>query len=60
VSETEESRRNEEGEHPELDRGYERDEGGQIPEKQGRDDEYHGPDPGKDEAGDADDEDQGV
>jgi hypothetical protein len=60
VFETEDAGRGEEGEHPELDRAYDREEGGQVPEQQDRDDGYSGPDPGQDRTGDGDDEDQGI
>jgi hypothetical protein len=69
MSQTERSRRDEEGDHPELDRAYDEAEGGQVP--QGQDpqgpetrrqqppEEYDGPDPEADPSGDASDEDQG-
>lgn len=59
MSETEHAERDEEVEHPEVDRAYERDEGGQVPEEQSSP-EYGGPDPTEDRSGDGDDEDQGV
>jgi hypothetical protein len=58
MSDTEESRQDEEGEHPELDRAYDGDAGGQVPDGQ-REKGYQGPDPEQDGSGD-DDEDQGV
>ena len=58
MSQTDETRREEEGEHPELDRAYDREEGGQVPDDQ--DDAYSGPDPQDDPPGQGDDEDQGV
>jgi hypothetical protein len=58
VSETEESPQEQEGEHPEVDRAYDRDEGGQVPENQANG-EYRGPDPEQDEDGQGD-EDQSV
>jgi hypothetical protein len=57
MSGTEERRREEEGEHPELDRAYNSDEGGQVPGEQAA---YEGPDPEDDPDGQGDDEDQGV
>ena len=57
MSGTEETRREEEGENPELDRAYDSEEGGQVPREQ---DAYEGPDPDDDPAGQANDEDQGV
>jgi hypothetical protein len=60
MSETEESRRREEGEHPELDRAYDENEGGQVPENQDVPAAYEGPDPEADRSGDGADEDQGV
>jgi hypothetical protein len=60
VSETEQTRREVEGEHPEVDRAYEEGEGGQVPEKQDPPEAYEGPDPEADRSGDADDEDQGT
>lgn len=57
MSETEKTRREEEGEHPELDRAYDTEEGGQVPEDR---DAYEGPDPQDDAPGQGDDEDQGV
>jgi hypothetical protein len=59
MSETEQSRQDEEGEHPEVDRAYDRARGGQVPEGQGEGG-YSGPDPEDDAAGEADDEDQAV
>lgn len=59
MSETEQSRREEEGEHPEVDRAYEREDGGQVPDGQAES-EYPGPDPTDDRSGDAADEDQGI
>jgi hypothetical protein len=59
VSETEETRRRDEGDHPEVDRSYERDQGGQLPDDQ-EDAGYDGPDPSSDEAGDGEAEDQGI
>ncbi|MBA2741964.1 MAG: hypothetical protein H0U46_08130 [Actinobacteria bacterium] len=56
MSQTDEQREEQEGEHPEKDRAYDRDEGGQVPDEQ----PYEGPDPTQDEAGDGNDEDQGV
>jgi hypothetical protein len=58
MSNTEESRKREEGEHPEIDRAYERQDGGQLPSDQD-DAGYSGPDPQDDEPGDGADEDQG-
>jgi hypothetical protein len=58
VSGTEHTRQREEGEHPEVDRAYERDQGGQVPEGQAEEVEYDGPDPTDD--GSYEDEDQGV
>lgn len=59
MSETEDTRREEEGEHPEVDRAYDAGEGGQVPEGQpGL--EYEGPNPEGDRKGDAADEDQAV
>jgi hypothetical protein len=60
MSQTERSRQDEEGQHPEVDRSYERDEGGQVPDEQGREARYEGPDPEEDPAGHGDDEDQAV
>ena len=60
MSETERSRQEEEGEHPEVDRSYDRDRGGQVPEKQGREERYEGPDPEDDPAGHGEDENQAV
>ena len=61
MSETERSRRADEGEHPEVDRSYDRERGGQLPDEQGeRDEAYDGPDPEDEPGGLADDEDQGV
>jgi hypothetical protein len=57
VSEVERTRQEEEGEHPEVDRAYDVDDGGQVPEKA---DTYDGPDPEDDPPGEADDEDQGI
>lgn len=57
MSETEQTRREGAGEHPELDRAYDREEGGQVPEDQ---DTYEGPDPADEPPGQGDDEDQGV
>lgn len=59
MSNGEESRQDEKGEHPELDRAYDRDRGGQIPEGQ-EGGEYDGPDPETDEPGQGEDEDQAV
>jgi hypothetical protein len=47
------------GEHPEVDRAYERDEGGEVPEGQAEESDYAGPDPTDDE-GSHEDEDQGI
>jgi hypothetical protein len=59
VSQTERSRQDEEGQHPEVDRSYDRERGGQIPDEQGQQD-YEGPDPQAEPAGQGDDEDQGI
>ena len=59
MSETDHAQRDDEVEHPELDRAYERDEGGQVPEEQSST-EYTGPDPTEDRPGDGGDEDQGT
>ena len=59
MSEREHAQRDEEVEHPEVDRAYERDQGGQVPEDQSPM-EYTGPDPADDRPGDGDDEDQGT
>lgn len=59
MSEAEHAQRDEEVEHPEVDRAYERDEGGQVPEDQSRRG-YSGPDPTEDRSGDGADEDQGT
>jgi hypothetical protein len=60
VSDTEQSRQEREGDHPELDRAYDRDRGGQVPEHQEESGEYRGPDLEDDEPGQGDVEDQGV
>jgi hypothetical protein len=60
LSNTHESRKEQEGEHPEVDRAYDPEHGGQIPEGQEEDEEYTGPDPEDDDAGGDSDEDQGV
>ena len=61
MSDTERSRHEEEGQHPEVDRSYDRERGGQVPDEQGdRDEGYEGPDPDDDRAGRGDDEDQGI
>jgi hypothetical protein len=59
VSETEHSRQAE-GEHPEVDRSYDREKGGQVPEGQGNREDYVGPDPEDESAVAGDDEDQGI
>jgi hypothetical protein len=58
ASDTDRSRREGEGEHPEIDRAYEREEGGQVP-SQDEADSYEGPDPEAEAPGDGADEDQG-
>jgi hypothetical protein len=60
MSETERSRRDEEGRHPDVDRSYESERGGQIPDEQRDREDYEGPDPEAEPAGRADDEDQGI
>ena len=60
MSETDHAPRDEEVEHPEVDRAYERDEGGQVPDEEESPREYGGPDPTEDRAGDGDDEDQAI
>jgi hypothetical protein len=37
-------------EHPELERAYDSERGGQVPEDQAEDREYRRPDPGRDDA----------
>jgi hypothetical protein len=60
VSRTERSRRDEEGQHPEVDRSYDRERGGQLPDEQHENQDDEGPDPEADSAGHGDDEDQGI
>lgn len=60
MSETERSRQREEGEHPEVDRSYDRERGGQVADEQGEPEDYEGPDPEDEPAGLGDDEDQGI
>jgi hypothetical protein len=43
--------------HPEVDRAYDRAEGGDVPDEQT---DYQGPDPEADPKGDREDEDQGT
>jgi hypothetical protein len=59
LSETEQSREEERG-HPEVDRSYDRELGGQVPDDQGDREDYDGPDPENDGAGRGDDEDQAI
>jgi hypothetical protein len=56
MTETEEPRDDETGEHPDLDRAYDTEEGGQIPKGQ----PYDGPDPADNPPGQEDDEDQAI
>ena len=60
MSETDHAPHDEEVEHPEVDRAYERDQGGQVPDEEESPREYGGPDPTEDRSGDGDDEDQGI
>jgi hypothetical protein len=55
-----ESGTEQETDHPEVDRAYDRERGGQVPEGQEENESYEGPDPEDDERGNRDDEDQGV
>jgi hypothetical protein len=59
MSNVEETRREEEGDHPEVDRAFDEHRGGQVPEEQD-DDRYRGPDPEEEAAGSGSDEDQGT
>ena len=56
---SEQAHRDEEVEHPEVDRAYARDEGGQVPEED-TPREDSGPDPADDRSGDQDDDRQGL
>jgi len=56
---SEQAERDEEVEHPEVDRAYARDEGGQVPEED-TPREDSGPDAADDRSGDQDDERQGL
>lgn len=59
MSNVEETRRQEEGEHPEVDRAFDERRGGQVPGEQDREG-YTGPDPEEENGGNGSDEDQGI
>ena len=62
MSNLEETRGQEEGDHPEIDRAFDERRGGQVPEGESYavPDSYAGPDPEEKDVGDGSDEDQGT
>ncbi len=63
MSNLEETRGQEEGDHPEIDRAFDERRGGQVPEEQAGESHagpYAGPDPDEKDVGDGSDEDQGT